>query len=185
MASVTPLEELALDVMSGIKPVASGAWKSQPHFPDPDDEDQRIRMGSPAIEGMSDQRAEEHLLHRYREVISGASPQGWTVKDYLDGFRFEWALADLRACQNCEACQEKQIKRKKPEDQWENSKKPEYETVHSLWLDCRTVAGHGHYMTLHRKRTQEVGKPVFVMTECPGPNERFAEIARGQVSYHA
>ena len=119
-----------------------------PHFPDPHDPDQRIRMGCPE-EG-------ENLRWRYREVTGGDTPATWTEDDFLFGFNFEWALADLMACAVCSA---------------------------KGHAGCTSVKGEGYFMDMHRKRTAESGKPCFVMTLCKDPFTRKAQIARRQVTY--
>jgi hypothetical protein len=100
----------------------------------------------------------EDMLHRYREVICGVSPRGWTSDDYLFGFNFEWALADLMACAVCSA---------------------------KGHAGCTSVKGEGYFMDMHRQRTAESGKPCFVMTLCSDILTRKAQIARRQVSTHA
>jgi hypothetical protein len=145
-------------------PRATGDRGIPPHWPSEDAEDRRIRMGCPGTR--------EDLLHRYREVLCGVSVAGWTESDYLDGFRCEWALADLRACEECTAIDHYEIRKKV---------RGEERVVARYYPDCRSVAGGGHYLDLHRKRTQEAGKPVFVMVNCAGPTVRRAEIARRQV----
>jgi len=110
----------------------------------------RIRMGCPD-EG-------ENLRWRYREVTGGDTPASWTDDDFLFGFNFEWALADLMACAVCEA--------------------------HGH-AGCTSVKGGGYFMDLHHTRTAESGKPCFVMTLCKDPFTRKAQIARRQVTYRA
>lgn len=99
---------------------------------------------------------EEDLLHRYREVVSGTSPKDWTREDYLFAYRFEWALADIMACSMCKATGR---------------------------ADCRSVKGERYFMDMHRLRTAETGRPVFVMTLCQNPLTRMAQIAGRQVDY--
>jgi len=123
----------------------------------------RVRMGCPD--------PGEDLIHRYREVITGASPVGWSDRILLDGFKFEWALADLLACRNCTA------------DTFTEHKTPWKDAdgnpiVLRDYYGCRTVQGHGWYLSLHRKRTRESGYPVFVMTNCQGCMARLDEIKR-------
>jgi hypothetical protein len=125
--------------------IASG---NLPHFPDEKDEDQRIRMGCP-VDG-------EDLLHRYRDVVCGTSPRGWTDDDYLNGYNFEWALADTVACSACEARGQ---------------------------ADCRSVHGRRYFMDMQRKRTQETGKPCFVMTKCESIVKRKQQIRDRMVEY--
>ena len=131
--------------------MATVAEKKQgnlPHFPDPHDDDQRIRMGCPE-EG-------ENLRWRYREVTGGDTPAAWDDDDFLCGYNFEWALADMMACAVCEA---------------EGA------------ADCRSVHGERYFMELQHRRTKESGKPCFTMTKCGNILTRKAQIARGAGEY--
>jgi hypothetical protein len=174
----TPLSfrDLIDKLIGGVEPPPPSG-DTLPHWPDKDDPDQRIRMGCPV--------AGEDLIHRYREVISGLSPAHWTEKDFLDGYRFEWALADLKACWECRSkdtdCLD--IQRMKPKEEWKDPKQPEYIIVGHRWQGCRSVVGGGYYMDLHHKKTRDAGKPVFVVFNCNGPETRRAEIAARQVAY--
>jgi hypothetical protein len=78
-----------------VNTVAKETRGTLPHFPDPKDPDQRIRMGCP-LEG-------ENLRYRYREVTGGDTPAAWDAADFTFGYRFEWTLADIMACAVCEA----------------------------------------------------------------------------------
>lgn len=122
----------------------------------------RVQMGCP--------EQGEDLIHRYRQIIAGTSPGGWTERDMLSGFQFEWALADLIACMNCSATEFERIKPKN----WRDTDGEPIEVL--KWPECRTVGGLGWYKDLHRKRTNEAGKPVFINSNCPGPAIRLARI---------
>lgn len=166
MSEPTVFRNLIDKLIGGVEPPAPKG-DTLPHFPPPLDENHRIRMGCPVLR--------EDLIHRYREVISGVSPGGWTDDEFLDGFRFEWALADLCACRDCKASDGYACKLKLPEGK--------ERIVGYVWRDCRSVAGGGYYMDLHRKKTCDAGKPVLRMFNCDGPDTRKAEIARRMVSY--
>ncbi len=133
------------------------------------DGDNRARMACPD--------PGENLIKRYREVLSNVLITNWKEHYYLDGFRFEWALADLEACSHCHCTQ---CKTEIAKDWKDRNGEP---VTLRDWLGCRTVHGHGWYMDLHRKKTNDSRHPVFVMTNCQGPAQRVADINSRLVSY--
>lgn len=139
----------------------------------------RARLGSPDIDGLSEEQAIMYLVHRYNQVISGAPFSKWDVNDYVFGNCFEWALADLTACSLCQAA----VRLEHHRFDLHGDENPNAPVTWAEWTDCRTVRGQGYYLDLDHKRTSETGRPCFAMTLCHTPLTRKGQIAGRMASY--
>ena len=138
---------------------------NMPHWPTHQDiregSPNRIRLGCP-VEG-------EGLVRRYIRLFSDLRDLDWKSWDFLSAFDFEHALADLKACEECDAADVSSVGMK-------DSHNREYR-----WYrvpGCRTFCGHAAFKDIDRARTRLVGRPVFVMRNCQGPEWRKEQLAR-------
>jgi hypothetical protein len=145
-----------------------------PHFPDHDElrngAPNRIRLGCP-LQG-------EDLVRRYFRVFADLRDMDYRTWDFEAGFNFEWGLADLRACEEC------QVTDIDPPVIGKDSQGREYRLYHIR--GCRTFAGKGMFLDLDRKTTRALGKPKFVVRNCEGPEwrkEQLAGIYEGSASH--
>lgn len=138
-----------------------------------------VRLGSPDIDGLTEEQAIMYLVHRYNQVISGAPFSKWGVNDYVFGNSFEWALADLTACSLCQAA----VRLEHHRFDLHGDENPNSAVTWAEWTDCRSVRGQGYYMDLHHKRTSETGRPCFAMTLCLTPLTRKGQIHGRTVDY--
>ena len=72
-----------------------------PRFPSSDEiresRNNRVRLGGPDA---TDDTV--YYIHRYNRILAGVSPTLLTTDEFLFGYKFEWTLADLKACEACD-----------------------------------------------------------------------------------
>ena len=162
----------------------------QPHFVSEEEGkasgDRRIRIGSPdfygprksdmasspftpyfklaEVYGSPDPIPLEYYQRRYSELLAGLPIRHFSLKDFLCGYSFEIALADLRACLQCD------------------------NYTDSLGA-CRTSWGNGGFLDFDREKydrdcrdymdglNAKIPTPRFRICRCPGQKQRVAALA--------
>jgi hypothetical protein len=137
-----------------------------PHWPTHKDllegSPNRIRLGAPL--------ENEDLVRRYIQVFNDMRDLDWSKWDmkgsYID---FEHALADLKACEECDAADVSSVAVKDSQ----NRERRWYRVP-----GCRTFCGHSAFKELDRAKTRLLGRPVFALRNCQGPEWRKEQLAR-------
>lgn len=137
-----------------------------PHFPDHDElrngAPNRIRLGC-TVQG-------ENLIRRYFRVFADLRELDFSSWDFEVNSYFEWALADLKACEECD------VTRIEPPKTAKDSQGREF-MVYNI-RDCRTFCGKGMFLDLDRAATRQTGRPKFAVRNCQGPDWRKEQLAR-------